>query len=68
VLDGRRRERGGDCVHAAAREVDARDRVHVGDDRVQGQGAVRRHPGVERLKREHPLGARVGQELRHLSR
>ncbi|CAM5525919.1 hypothetical protein STENM36S_08401 [Streptomyces tendae] len=52
----------GQGVHAAAREVDAGDGVHVGDDGVCGQRAGRRDTGVQGLEGEDPLEPFVRQE------
>jgi enoyl-CoA hydratase/carnithine racemase len=50
MLGRHRDERPGHGVQAAAREVDARHTVQVGDDRVQGKSFLRRHTGVQCLK------------------
>ena len=39
--------------HAAAREVHSGNGVHVGDDRIHRQRALRRNAGVEGLEGEH---------------
>ncbi len=49
-------------MHAAAREPDAVDGVHVGDDRVYGERATRVQTRVQRLEGEDPAQPLVGQE------
>src|SRR5690606_26808912 len=49
-------------THAAAREVDAGDGVHVRDDRVSGEGAVRWYPRVQGLEREDAAQPLVADE------
>ena len=55
-FDTRVRRGGGQSVgqrpHPAAREVDARNGVHVGDDGVDRERPLRRNPRVERLEGE----------------
>ena len=58
-------EPGGDGVHAALGEVDALDRVHVGDHAVQGERLVGRQAGVHRLEAEQLLQSVVVEVRRH---
>ena len=53
-VGGGRRQRVGQCAHAAAGEEHARNGVHIGDHRVDRQGILRCDTGVERLEGEHP--------------
>jgi len=53
-------------VHAAFEEVDALDRVHIGNDGVQRERFVRRESGVHRLKTEDALQPVVAEETADL--
>ena len=48
-------------VHAADREPDAGDAIHVSNDGVYGEGVVRRQAGVHRLEGEDALQSRVAE-------
>ena len=58
----------GEGVHASLGEVHARDRVHVGDDRVDRECVLRCESGVHRLEAEEPLGTGVVEVLTDLGR
>ena len=66
VLLGRGRHGRGNGVHAALGEEHPGDRVHVGDDRVDGERVVRRDARVHGLEGVDALRARVLQVLAHL--
>ncbi len=67
-LFGGRGEALGDLVHAAGRERDAGDGVHVGDDAEDRERVERRQSRVEGLEGEDPLEPLVVEERRDLRR
>ena len=60
-----RSHRHGQRVHAAFGEVNPRDRIHICDDRIDGEGVVWGEAGVHRLKGVDALGARVFEVIAH---